>query len=83
MQKARFFRKNRIKKRFQQEDVDSLTKATKGANAINAINAAVGLGLGIYGAHQINKMQRPSMVSAPQIEGGKDQRYRSTNDDRT
>lgn len=53
------------------EDVDSLTKATKGANAINAINAAVGLGLGIYGASQINKMQRPSMVSAPQIEAAK------------
>ena len=50
---------------------DSLTEATKGANAINAVNAAVGLGLGIYGAHQINKMQRPSMVSAPQIEAAK------------
>jgi len=59
------------KKRGTTEDVDSLTKATKGANAINAINAAVGLGLGIYGAHQINKMQRPSMVSAPQIEAAK------------
>ena len=53
------------------ENVDSLTKATKGANAINAVNAAVGLGLGIYGASQINKMQRPSMVSAPQIEAAK------------
>jgi len=59
------------KKRGTTEDVDSLTKATKGANAINAVNAAVGLGLGIYGAHQINKMQRPSMVSAPQIEAAK------------
>ena len=59
------------KKRGATEDVDSLTKATKGANAINAVNAAVGLGLGIYGAHQINKMQRPSMVSAPQIEAAK------------
>lgn len=59
------------KNRATTENVDSLTKATKGANAINAVNAAVGLGLGIYGAHQINKMQRPSMVSAPQIEAAK------------
>ena len=64
-------KESKTKKRGRTEDVDSLTKATKGANAINAVNAAVGLGLGIYGAHQINKMQRPSMVSAPQIEAAK------------
>lgn len=64
-------KESKTKNRATTEDVDSLTKATKGANAINAINAAVGLGLGIYGAHQINKMQRPSMVSAPQIEAAK------------
>lgn len=64
-------KESKTKNRATTEDVDSLAKATKGANAINAINAAVGLGLGIYGAHQINKMQRPSMVSAPQIEAAK------------
>lgn len=51
--------------------IDGLDKATTAANIINATNAAVGLGLGIYGASQINKMQRPSMISAPQIEAAK------------
>ncbi len=64
-------KESKTKNRATTENVDSLTKATKGANAINAVNAAVGLGLGIYGASQINKMQRPSMVSAPQIEAAK------------
>ena len=64
-------KESKTKNRAQQRMLIPLTKATKGANAINAINAAVGLGLGIYGAHQINKMQRPSMVSAPQIEAAK------------
>lgn len=55
----------------EQKKIDGLDKATTAANIINATNAAVGLGLGIYGASQINKMQRPSMISAPQIEAAK------------
>ena len=55
----------------EQKKIDGLDKATTAANIINATNAAVGLGLGIYGASQINKMQRPSIISAPQIEAAK------------
>lgn len=55
----------------ERKKIDGLDKATTAANIINATNAAVGLGLGIYGASQINKMQRPAMVSAPQIEAAK------------